>query len=348
MLFAKDVNIIEDRKFKILLLIVDEYINTGNAISSDLLVNKYPNLNISSATIRNEMVKLENENYIEKAYKSSGRIPTNKGYKFYIENFAIDDYSLTNIRSKIDKIFSKRSENIEEMIEKALKIINKATNTFLISKDEDKDYLVEDLKLYKINEKRAMIVAVSSSGRLYNEELNIENFKFKDIENSFKIISQRLIGTKIKEVKEKSSLISELVIKKLQFVEKKFKLFIEKLIISLFPTEEKYYGINSLVNIPTLREKEQFEKVFEMVEDKTIWDLLDSHSGTLIKNQEKNLTISFDFNQLKDISIINKILKLNNNSWKKITIIGPKNQDYKKIITMINLLDENIDENIND
>jgi transcriptional regulator of heat shock response len=85
-----------------------------------------------------------------------------------------------------------------------------------------------------------------------------------------------------------------------------------------------------------------------MVEDKTIWDLLDSHSGTLIKNQEKNLTISFDFNQLKDISIINKILKLNNNSWKKITIIGPKNQDYKKIITMINLLDENIDENIND
>lgn len=341
-MFAKEVNIIEDRKFKILLSIIDEYINTGNAISSDLIFTKYPDLNISSATIRNEMVKLENERYIEKAYKSAGRIPTTKGYKFYIENFSIDDYSLTTIRDKIDKIFSKRSINIEEMIEGALKIINKATNTFLITKEENNNYFVEDLKLYKINKKKAMIVAVSSSGKLYNEEINIENFSFKNIENSFKIISQRLIGTRISEVKEKSSLISELVIKKLRFVEAKFKVFIENLIMSLFPNEEKYYGINSLVNVSTLKEKAQLEKIFEMIENKTIWDLLDSHSETLIKNKEKNLTISFDFDQLKDISIISKILKLDNNDFKKVTIIGPKNQDYKKILAMINILDENI------
>ncbi|BDV03601.1 MAG: heat-inducible transcription repressor HrcA [Candidatus Hepatoplasma scabrum] len=331
-----------DRKLQILLSIVDEYINTGNAISSDLIFNKYPNLGVSSATIRNEMVKLERENYIEKAYKSAGRIPTNKGYKFYIENFSVDNYSITTIRNKIDKIFSKRSVNIEEMIEGALKIINKATNTFLIAKEEDQNYFVEDLKLYKINQDKAMIVAISSSGKLYNEELNIDNFKFKDIKNSFKIISQRLIGTKISEVKEKSSLISTLVIKKLNLVEEEFKAFIENLIRSLFPSDEKYYGINSLVNIPTLKEKEKLERIFKMVENKTIWDLLNSHSETLIKNKEKNLTISFDFDQLKDISVINKVLKLNNNSLKKITIIGPKNQDYKKILAMINILDENI------
>ncbi len=97
-----------ERKYKILYLIVDSFIKEGNPISSNSIINDY-DIDVSSATIRNDMSNLEKEGYITKAYKHSGRIPTSKAYKFYINNLEKDSSIIKYTREKINKIFNKRN-----------------------------------------------------------------------------------------------------------------------------------------------------------------------------------------------------------------------------------------------
>lgn len=81
---------LDDRKKKVLQAIVEEYINTAEPVSSNALTNNY-GLNYSSATIRNEMADLEKKGYLDKTHTSSGRIPSEKGYRYYVDELMKDD-----------------------------------------------------------------------------------------------------------------------------------------------------------------------------------------------------------------------------------------------------------------
>ena len=101
---------LDDRKNRVLKAIVEEYINTAEPVSSASIMNK-DDLNYSSATIRNEMAELEKKGYIEKTHTSSGRIPSEKGYRYYVDELIKDDnISLEEIKYISDKLESKINE----------------------------------------------------------------------------------------------------------------------------------------------------------------------------------------------------------------------------------------------
>ena len=94
----------DERKRKILQAIIEEYINLAEPVSSNSLINKY-DLNCSSATIRNEMAELEKQGYLDKVHTSSGRIPSAKGYRFYVDELMQDDrISLEEIKYISEKL----------------------------------------------------------------------------------------------------------------------------------------------------------------------------------------------------------------------------------------------------
>ena len=104
---------LDDRKKKVLQAIVEEYVNTAEPVSSSSLTN-HEDLNYSSATIRNEMADLEKAGYLEKTHTSSGRIPSEKGYRYYVDELLQDDnISLEEIKYISEKLETKVNE-IEE------------------------------------------------------------------------------------------------------------------------------------------------------------------------------------------------------------------------------------------
>ena len=109
------------RKQTLLKLIVEDFIKTAEPVGSNYLIQKY-NLNISSATIRNEMNALEKEGLLEKTHTSSGRVPSNEGYKYYIENLRnsqIDE----NVKNEINTIFSKTA-SVDEVLKESCEILS--------------------------------------------------------------------------------------------------------------------------------------------------------------------------------------------------------------------------------
>lgn len=118
---------LDNRKKKVLQAIVEEYVNTAEPVSSNAIVN-HDELNYSSATIRNEMANLEKAGYIEKTHTSSGRIPSAKGYRYYVDELLKDDnISLEEIKYISEKLETKVNE-IEELTKITTTTISEITH----------------------------------------------------------------------------------------------------------------------------------------------------------------------------------------------------------------------------
>ena len=108
----------DERKNKLLKYIVDEYVDSAEPVGSSLIVDKYE-LNVSPATVRNDMMELENDGYIYQPHTSAGRIPTENGYRFYVDNFLKKDKIKQNVKNKLVDCFSSEKDNeLKIMIER--------------------------------------------------------------------------------------------------------------------------------------------------------------------------------------------------------------------------------------
>ncbi|MFH1029901.1 MAG: hypothetical protein V1770_01425 [bacterium] len=119
-----------DRKHKLLNSIIDEYIASAEPVGSGLLVEKY-SLKVSPATVRNEMMELEKEDYIYQPYTSAGRVPTEKGYKFYVDNYEKKNKIASNIKKKLDELAMNKDDD-EAMIKNIAKKIAQESNEVMI------------------------------------------------------------------------------------------------------------------------------------------------------------------------------------------------------------------------
>ncbi|BDV02420.1 MAG: heat-inducible transcription repressor HrcA [Candidatus Hepatoplasma vulgare] len=333
-----------ERQKKLLYLIVFDYIKYGNPISSFSLLKNHDNINLSSATLRNEMLSLEKEGYIEKAHKSSGRIPTNKGYEFYIENIEKKNSETNLIKNKIDKLFTKRNKNIDDVIEEAISIITDATNTFAISHEDNKDVKIEDMHFYEVKKNKFLTLVIDSNGKLFNKEIFLKNDEneIENVKSALKIISKRIIGIKISDIEKRLNYIFELISKELKNIEQNFQVFIIELFKQITTREINYTnGLNNIVRMDFYNKREQIEKIFNIIQENSIWDLISKQKG--IKHKDTKILISLDNENLNDVSLIEKTIKVGD-SIKKIAFIGSKNQDYQKLVNMIDILDENLKE----
>lgn len=121
------MNVLDKRKKEILQAIIDEYINTAEPVSSATLVNKY-GLDYSSATVRNELAELEDNGYLDKPHTSSGRVPSEKGYRFYVDELINDeDISVEEIKYIQNKLSTKVNE-IEELTKIATTTLSEITH----------------------------------------------------------------------------------------------------------------------------------------------------------------------------------------------------------------------------
>ena len=155
------------RKQTLLKLIVEDFIKTAEPVGSNYLIQKY-NLNISSATIRNEMNALEKEGLLEKTHTSSGRVPSNEGYKYYIENLRnsqIDE----NVKNEINTIFSKTA-SVDEVLKESCEILSHMTNlaSVVLGPSADEERLVS-IQLVPINSFTVTAIFVTDKGYVENK-----------------------------------------------------------------------------------------------------------------------------------------------------------------------------------
>lgn len=159
----------EGRSLKILEAIVDEFIITGEPVGSKALQEKL-DINVSSATIRNEMASLEQQGYLEHPHTSAGRVPTFKGYRLYIENFAPDSQLSDEQRNQIDKIFEGiDAASADEIIEEASRALATVTKCAIVTTNETSKFsVITKVDVIPTGKRLYVLLLITSSGDIKN------------------------------------------------------------------------------------------------------------------------------------------------------------------------------------
>ena len=324
-------------KFQLLRIIVEDFIETSEPVGSENLINKY-NLQCSSATIRNYMDQLEKEGYIEKQHISSGRVPSSKGYQFYLNNLDTNDLASSvdmEFQQMFKQVVNESTHTIEEALEKSCTLLSDMTKTAAIVLGQKlKDEKLVSLQVVKLDDNQALGILVTDSGHVEKKSLVLsleEKINIDDVILSVKTLNDRLVGTKLTDLEEKASEIAPIIVKLYgnsgSFV---INAFLETIIA--YANKIEVYGKSNLLTSPEIIDDSNSIKQIK----KTL-DNPKNFEKCLSQNDDigdGDVKVGFTNSNKGDLAVISKNLFGNDS----IAVVGPRRMNYKKIISMLEYL----------
>lgn len=322
-----------ERKEEILKAIVEEFIRTAQPVGSETLLKKYQ-LKCSSATIRNAMAALEKEGYLEKTHVSSGRVPSSKGYQYYLEK--LDNSSMMTtidmeFQREFQRILNNKSKSVEDVLSQSCEILSEMTKmaTVVLGPRANDEKLVS-VQLLKLSNNSAMGIFITDSGYVEKKTFVIDDKNsgaYETLKNAVSLLNDRLSGTPISELEEKARLLKPIAI---SLFGKEGDLVIQAFMETLLSfTKKRYqvYGQKNLLNMPEFsNDINSFLSAVETLED----------PSKLEKNLSENdnlgfCNVGFTNENKGDFAIISKAV----NGKDQIAVVGPKRMDYKRILSAL-------------
>ncbi|HOR20524.1 MAG TPA: heat-inducible transcriptional repressor HrcA [Bacilli bacterium] len=319
-----------NRRDKILKLIVDHFIKTAQPVGSQTLLDEY-HLEYSSATIRNEMNALEVDGFIEKPHTSSGRVPSSKGYRYYVDN--LRESSLDEeIKHRIQTVLDHKVQSAEEVIKESCEILSHMTNlvSVVLGPNAQEEKLV-NLQIIPIGERSATAVFVTDTGYVENKTFNVgEKIKLEDVQSCVKLLNDRLAGTPISELVLKMQaikpLISDLIVGHDILYQAMLETFLR------FASDRlSLYGRDRLLDQPEY--SKDINKLKKMMKMLSSPDMLRDIAEQ--GDSEMTIRIGEDDNDLEDVAVVSAKLKVPGQKEGSIAIVGPRRMDYAKVINYL-------------
>lgn len=186
---------LDNRKEKILKSLIDEYIETADPVSSAGLISKYP-LNISSATVRNEMLELEKMGYLEKPYSSSGRVPSKMGYRYYVDKLILDEKLSSSDLKLIKKNLGQKVINLEELTKITTATISEITHyTSIAITSKDIKEVITSVEFIRIGLDTIMVLIITDKGRVKETIIKFDKELSDDVLTDLRrLFSKKIIG----------------------------------------------------------------------------------------------------------------------------------------------------------
>ena len=330
---------LNERKLNILKAIVKDYIDTAEAVGSRTLSKKYE-LGISAATIRNEMADLEEMGYLIQPHTYSGRIPSEKGYKLYVDSL-MKEYELNTVEKHlIEESINKNMNYMNDLIHETSKLISKLTNytTIAVTKNVSNLQNIKHIQLVGLDEKSIVLIIVTEKGEIKNTTIStntyIDQAKLNLISDK---LTRKLAGKNICEIDEE-------FLNYIKYEIAENSLIIDKLVESLnFGIEKNetsisLSGATNIFNFPEFSDVVRAKTFLTMLEEKdNISNMLKSKG---IQKENLNIIIGSD-NQCEvaqDCSIITATYNIDKDVVGKISLIGPTRMDYAKVYSILNYM----------
>ena len=280
------------------------------------------------------MAELEKENYLEKTHVSSGRIPSSKGYQYYLDH--LDNNSMS---SSIDLDFQKEFQNIldsktssmEDSLKKSCEMLSEMTKMAIVvlGPKADQESLVS-IQLIPLGQAQALGILITDSGYVEKKTFMIPDEakgSFQAMENAVKVLNEKLTGTKLTEVEEKAKLLAPIIIKTFgnsgQFV---MRAFFEAM-LGFAKKRFKVYGEKNLLSLP---EYSQDSEAFLNAVD-ALTDPLGLEHDLSNNDDFGDVKIGFTNDKAGDLAIVSKSL----NGKDSIAVVGPKRMDYKQVLSVL-------------
>ncbi len=331
----------DERKRKVLQAIIEEYINSAEPVSSNAIMNKY-DLNCSSATIRNEMADLEKNGYLDKVHTSSGRIPSAKGYRLYVDELMQDDkISVEEIKYISEKLETKVHE-IEDLTKITATTISEITHyTTVTIGPKANEQIIKEIKFVLLGNRMILAIIMTDTGMVKETIIKFdEDISEKQVETINYMFNNKLKGQPIETIDRP---LEEFLFEEMSDSIKVIKPIIEQIKKVLFEDEKIYLeGARRELELPEFNSLEVAKNFMNILDTKELMaDMLNSGFA-----EDINIYIGEENEkeELKDFSVVTFKHKIDNKDMGTIGIIGPKRMDYAKVISVMKYISKKLNE----
>ena len=326
---------ISEREQKILKIIVEEYIKTASPVSSSRICKE---IKCSSATVRNEMVYLEELGLLEKNHFASGRIPSEQGYKYYVAHLMQPKNMTGEDMLKLQTIFKNQSLDLSDTIKKSIEIVSEITNyTSIVLGTSAKVNRLKQVQIVPLEENKILTIVITDKGVVEHKNLYLPNtISTPEVQKTVELINKLLVGTPINEVSEKLEYeIKPIIGKYVKQHEILYNAFYDA--FSEFTNQTNndvhFVGKNNFLKQPEFNNIDKVKEVLSKFED-----------VNSIKEEENNginIYIGSESEISDEMSVVKTKYNFNGEEG-TIAIIGPKRMEYDKVVSLLDYIKENI------
>lgn len=323
------------RQEKVLEIIIREYVKNVTPVGSKLICDE---LNCSSATVRNEMSSLESLGYLEKTHISSGRVPSEKGYRYYVDNLMKPKEMTGEDMLKLQTIFNNNKLEINDCLKKSLEIISELTDytSAFLGSDASSNKL-KKVEVLPLDGTKLVAIIVTDKGHIDHKQMKIEGVSLEEVSKSVELINKLIVGTPISEIKEKLEFEVKPIIN--QYVKQHetiYNAFYDVFSDFVIKSDVSFVGRTKILNQPEFNNVEKIKKIFNKLDDENLLRTIEEDESDI------NIYIGNETNLDEDVTVIKTKYKTDEDEG-IIAIIGPKRMEYSKVVSLLNYIKENLD-----
>ncbi|MCM3237059.1 heat-inducible transcriptional repressor HrcA [Heyndrickxia oleronia] len=325
-----------DRQLLILQVITDDFIRSAQPVGSRTL-SKKNEISFSSATIRNEMADLEEMGYLEKTHTSSGRIPSEKGYRYYVDHIIAPQKLDAGEISRIHSIFAERIYELEKLVQKSAKILSELTNyTAILLGPKVKITKLKKLQIVPLNNETAIAIMITDTGHVENRMFTIPSgFNLMDLEKMVNILNEKLTDVPISELKSKIyKEVAELLKRHIQNYDSILNALSDT--ISVKEQEKLFFGGKAnIFNQPEFQDIQKIHSLMDMIErENGFYEIVKQiPHGIHVKIGKEN-----ERSEMENCSLITATYSIGNDPVGTIAILGPTRMEYSRVISLLDFL----------
>lgn len=327
---------ITNRQKEILKVIVEEYIKTAKPVSSNHICKK---LKCSSATIRNEMVRLEELNLLEKNHFASGRIPSEDGYKYYVENLMTPKNMTGEDMLKLQTIFRNNSLDLNDTIKKSIEIISEITNyTAIVLGATSKTNRLKKVEVVPLDENKILSIVITDKGVVQHKILFLPNtVSNEEVRKTVELINKLVVGTPINEVSEKLEYEVKPIIK--EYVNQ-----YEILYNTFYDAFHEFTDAKADVHFggrTNMLKQPEFSNIDKVKEILGKFDDVNSIEKMKEEDNGINIYVGSETELTDDVSVIKTKYSIDGEEG-TIAIIGPKRMEYGRVVALLDYIKNNL------
>ena len=332
---------LSERKKKVLRSVVDLYIRTAEPVGSKAIA-ELPDMNYSSATIRNEMAELTTLGYLEQPHTSAGRVPSASGYRLYVDEL-MTDYRLTIDETKsINSAIEEKMQRIDKMVENVAKLVSQATNLPAISAaSRQGGGTVTRFDLILAGQGSFILVLMLSGDQVVNKLVRLPlNVTEADLKVLSAVLNAAMTGLTLEEftpelmnrVMRSAGAASSLVPVIVDFTTEALR--------GLAATNMTVVGQSKLLGLPEYRDVEKAQRVMSSIDEDSLSNLpavMQGQNGTKVLVGPENVA-----DELKDTSVVMTKFDIGDGMQGMIGVVGPTRMDYAKVTARLSYFAESL------
>ena len=322
------------RQNDILKLIVIEYIRLAKPVGSKLICES---LNCSSATIRNEMMILEELGLLEKTHTSSGRVPSEKGYRYYVDNLMeLKELNGEEVY-KLQTIFNNQQLELSDVLNKSLQIVSEMTSyTSIVLDTKSHENKLKEIEVVPISDKEIVVLVVTDKGHVEHKNIELIGVSLEEIKKTVKLINDLIVGTPIDEVNSKLEFeIKPVIAKYVTQHEMIYNAFYD-VFNDISSKNVSVVGRNNILKHQEFNNVDKIRDIFEKLDDEDILENIEENDNDI------NVYIGHENKIDEDITVIKTNYKTDKDNG-TIAIIGPKRMEYSRVVNLLDYIKKQIE-----